>query len=281
MTYREARKLAAEQLKKAGIENEVAESGFLMEFACGVNRSFYLLHQMDEMPQEQMNAYEAITEKRCEHIPLQHLTGEQEFMGIPFHVNEHVLIPRQDTEVLVEETLEIMNDSPKSEALRVLDMCTGSGCIAISLKKFHPEISVTASDVSEKALEVARENAAWNHAEVHFVESDLFTALSERYDMIVSNPPYIPSDVIPTLMPEVKDHEPMGALDGKEDGLFFYGRIVRESLDYLVSGGWILFEIGHDQGEAVSSLLKENGFIDIEVIKDLAGLDRVVKGRRL
>lgn len=319
MTYREAKMIIAQQLKEAGIENELAESSFLMESACRVNRNFYLLHQMDEITEEHRKAYFDLAVLRCRHIPLQYLTGEQEFMGIPFKVNEHVLIPRQDTEVLVEEALKILkvmdqdgnlcntcggqisdgrennftdgrqeksaenrqNDAGgQKNDIHVLDMCTGSGCIAISLKAYCPEIKMTASDVSMDALEVAKENAVRNHLDVEFTESNLFSHISGKYDMIVSNPPYIPSDVIPTLMPEVRDHEPMGALDGMSDGLFFYRKIIAECSDYLLPGGFLLFEIGYDQGEAVAELMKKHEFTDIEVISDLAGLDRVVKGRR-
>lgn len=319
MTYREAKLRIAQQLKEAGIENELAESAFLMEAACRADHNFYLLHQMDEITEGHKNAYFNLADLRCRHIPLQYLTGEQEFMGIPFKVNEHVLIPRQDTEVLVEEALEILkvidqdrnlcgtcggqisdrrennftdgrqektagnrqeDAQEQRKDIRVLDICTGSGCIAVSLKAFCPEIKVSGSDISAEALAVARENAARNHLDVEFTESDLFSHISGMYDMIVSNPPYIPSDVIPTLMPEVRDHEPMNALDGMSDGLHFYRKIIAECSDYLLPGGYLLFEIGYDQGEAVAELMEKHKFTDIEVIPDLAGLDRVVKGRR-
>lgn len=284
MTYREAARRIADQLKGAGIENESAESMFLMEYACGVSRSFYLLHQMEEMPETQWERYREAARKRCRHIPLQHLTGEQEFMGIPFLVNEHVLIPRQDTEILVEEALKIVNRDSDSggngRRRNVLDLCTGSGCIAVSLKAFRRDLSVTACDISREALAVARENAKRNQTEIQFVASDLFSGISGNYDMIVSNPPYIPREVIPTLMPEVREHEPVLALDGGPDGLEFYRKIVYNSQEYLTAGGWLLLEIGYDQGKAVSGYMRENYFRDIEVIRDLAGLDRVVKGRR-
>lgn len=278
MTYREARMQAAALLKAAGVENESAESWFLMEAACQINRSFYLLHEWDEMSPEQEKDYLKLTEKRCQRMPLQYLTGEQEFMGLPFAVNEHVLIPRQDTEVLVEETIQILKNE-MSDA-DVLDLCTGSGCIGISIQSFCPETKVTAADISEDALKVAKYNALQNQVLVNFVHSNLFSEISGTFDLIVSNPPYIPSKVIDTLMPEVRDHEPKGALDGKEDGLYFYRRITEESVAYLKDGGYLLYEIGHDQAEAVSGFMKEQGFYDIKVICDLAGLDRVVRGRR-
>ena len=275
MTYREARMQAAKQLAAAGVENEAAESWFLMEAVCGISRSFYLLHEQEAMDPVQEQVYFALTRQRCGRMPLQYLTGEQEFMGLPFCVNEHVLIPRQDTEVLVEEAMREPFDGEQ-----ILDLCTGSGCIGISIQSFCSNTQVTAADISEDALKVAQKNAKENQVPVEFVHSDLFKEISGSYDMIVSNPPYIPSKVIETLMPEVRDHEPIKALDGKEDGLYFYRRITEESVAYLKPGGYLLYEIGHDQGEAVSSYMRENGFDEIEVIRDLAGLDRVVRGRR-
>lgn len=278
MTYREGRNMVADQLAAAGVENETAESWFLMEAACKINRSYYLIHEQDEMGPEQEKAYLELTRRRCQRMPLQYLTGEQEFMGLPFHVNEHVLIPRQDTEVLVEEAIRIIRqDLPDA---KVLDLCTGSGCIGISIQSFCPDVTVTGADISQEALQVAQKNAVQNQMPVQFIHSDLFAEISDTYDMIVSNPPYIPSEVIETLMPEVRDHEPMGALDGKSDGLYFYEKITRQSVEHLKEGGYLLYEIGHDQADAVSGFMKENGFYDIKVIRDLAGLDRVVTGRR-
>ncbi len=278
MTYREGRNMVADQLAAAGVENETAESWFLMEAACKINRSYYLIHEQDEMGPEQEKAYLELTRRRCQRMPLQYLTGEQEFMGLSFYVNEHVLIPRQDTEVLVEEAIRIIRqDLPDA---KVLDLCTGSGCIGISIQSFCPDVTVTGADISQEALQVAQKNAVRNQMPVQFIHSDLFAEISDTYDMIVSNPPYIPSEVIETLMPEVRDHEPMGALDGKSDGLYFYEKITRQSVEHLKEGGYLLYEIGHDQADAVSGFMKENGFYDIKVIRDLAGLDRVVTGRR-
>ena len=278
MTYREARDKVSGMLAGAGVENETAESWFLMEHSCGADRSFYLLHQQEEMPEDELQAYLELAEKRCQRIPLQHLTGEQEFMGLPFFVNEHVLIPRQDTEILAEKALQILKNMEESP--RVMDLCTGSGCIAVSIKAYQKNAVVEGFDISREALNVAERNASDNQTEVKFVQSDLFSEAEGRYDMIVSNPPYIPSAVIPTLMPEVRDHEPVEALDGMEDGLYFYRKIVAESGAYLKPGGYLLFEIGAEQGAAVSGLMREYEFEEIEVIPDLAGLDRVVKGRR-
>jgi release factor glutamine methyltransferase len=237
------------------------------------NRSYFLIHQQDELNQEQELLYKEFIETRGRHIPLQHITQEQEFMGLNFKVNENVLIPRQDTEILVEEVLARLKDN-----MSVLDMCTGSGCIIISLKNGKNSIKASAADISTKALEVARENARLNDVEINFVQSNLFENIEGKFNIIVSNPPYIPTKVIDGLMEEVRVHEPMIALDGMEDGLYFYREIIKNSLKYLNQGGSLCFEIGYDQGEAVSSMMKETGFINIKVIKDLAGLDRVVIG---
>ena len=280
-------------------------------------RTFYLLHQSEEMPHRQLEAYLELTDRRCTRFPLQYLTGICYFMGLPMEVNPSVLIPRQDTEILAEEALrllraelsgsaeqrmaghpenqkssekseergrkglkELKERNRKSPGLRVLDLCTGSGCLAVSLKAYCPELTVTGSDCSAAALEIAARNAAANGQEVEWIESDLFAGISGEYDMIVSNPPYIPHRVIDTLQPEVRFFEPRLALDGGEDGLVFYREIAAAAGAHLVPGGRILLEIGSDQGEAVSRLLASHSFSDIKVLPDLAGLDRVATGRR-
>lgn len=275
MTYRELCKYATDKMAQAQIENSAADAWILMESVFSINRSYFLVHGTEEAPEELEKRYLALLKERCTHIPLQYIIGEQEFMGIPFKVTPDVLIPRQDTEVLVEEALKHLKPGHKA-----LDMCTGSGCIAISLKSFVPEAEVTAVDISEAALAVAVENSEKNKLPVTFVHSDLFSAITDKYDMIVSNPPYIPSAIIKTLMPEVRDYEPMLALDGTEDGLYFYDKITRESVRFLKEGGMLIYEIGHDQGEAVSDMMRKCEYTDVCVVKDLAGLDRVVVGRR-
>ncbi len=263
------------RLAEAGIEQPQTESWFLMEAFCGIDRNFYYLHNQEEMPDEQFVRYEQMTDTRCSHVPLQYLTGSQEFMGLEFEVNPHVLIPRQDTEVLVEAVLERLE-----AGMQVLDLCTGSGCIAVSLKHYRPDCCVTASDVSEQALETAKENGKKNQADITWIHSDLFEKIQGSFDVIVSNPPYIPTAVIETLMPEVREHEPMSALDGAEDGLYFYRKITEESVGYLKDGGFLCYEIGHDQGDSVSAIMEEAGYKKVCVIRDLAGLDRVAIGRR-
>lgn len=260
------------ELKNAGIAEAKLDAWYLFEKAFEIGRVAYYCSQQQEADEEAVLRYEEMLEKRKMHIPLQHITGSQEFMGLEFLVNEHVLIPRQDTECLVERVMKY------AEGKSVLDVCTGSGCIIISLSKLMKLKSATALDISAEALNVARENAKRLNAEVRFIESDLFSQIHEKYDIIVSNPPYIPTQVIEELMEEVKYHDPMLALDGKEDGLFFYRKIIEQSLQYLNPGGMLFFEIGHDQGIAVSELMRQQGFSDVCIEKDLAGLDRIVYG---
>ena len=236
------------------------------------------LSEQDEQVQEQIRTYRGMIAKRASRIPLQQILGSQEFMGLEFYVNEHVLIPRQDTETLVELVLQEQQSTEK----KLLDLCTGSGCIAISLAVKGGYESVTATDLSEEALKVAERNAKAHQKEIIFRQGDLFTALPQSeagtFDIITSNPPYIPTAVIATLEPEVREHEPMMALDGTEDGLKFYRQIAKKAGTWLKPGGVIYLEIGYDQGEAVSGLLREAGFDKVRVVKDLPGKDRVVCG---
>ena len=273
----EAVRCAAQYLAAHQIEDADNDAWLLFSYVTHITRAMFLAERRARMDQEALERYEALLVRRAAHIPLQHLTGEQEFMGFPFQVNEHVLVPRQDTEILVEEALKVLAPGD-----HVLDLCTGSGCIAISLWKLCTGLTVDAADLSAEALAVAKENAKALEAGVAFFRGDLFEAVTGRqmYDCIVSNPPYIRTEVIETLSEEVRAHEPYQALDGKEDGLYFYREIVRKSGSYLKPGGHLLFEIGYDQAEAVSMLMQTQGYEEIEVIRDLAGLDRVVKGKR-
>lgn len=273
MTYREAICFGEEKLNIAGIDDAKHDAWLLLTFICKIDRTFYYVHMDEEMEVGQVAEYENVLNKRAEHVPLQYITGEQEFMGIPFHVNESVLIPRQDTETLVEEALKVVRPG-----MKVLDMCTGSGCILISILKNIVDVQGFGYDISKQAINVAKENAKLNNVDASFERSDLFENVSDKFDVIVSNPPYIPTDVIGGLMPEVAVYEPIQALDGKEDGLHFYRRIIEKASDYLNPDGKLLFEIGHDQGESVSKLMMEAGYKDVRVIKDLAGNDRVVTG---
>ena len=273
MTYKETIDLGIRILELAGIEEAENDAWLLLSKECKMDRTAYYMHMKDEILPEQLNEYKGLIKKRAERVPLQYITGEQEFMGLIFHVNSNVLIPRQDTETLVEEAIKLVEPG-----MSILDMCTGSGCIIISILKKCSGIQGTGSDISKQALNVAKENAKLNNVAVDFERSDIFENLSDKYDMIVSNPPYIRSDVVPTLMPEVCEFEPLDALDGHEDGLYFYRKIIKECKSFLKEDGKILFEIGNDQGQAVSDMLTYAGFRNVRVIKDLAHNDRVVVG---
>lgn len=271
MTYREALNLGERILAERGIADAKTDAWLLLSAACRMERSFYYLHMEEEVPQDEFDEYEIALKKRAEHVPLQYIVGETEFMGLKFKVNSSVLIPRQDTETLVEEALKVVQPG-----MKVLDLCTGSGCIIISILHSVPGVDGCATDISKQALNVARENAKLSGVQVMFEQSDLFDRVAGVYDVIVSNPPYIASAEILKLMPEVRLFEPPEALDGKEDGLFFYKEIASGAKDYLTPGGRLLLEIGYDQGAAVSSLLADTGFTEVRVIKDLAHNDRVV-----
>lgn len=278
MTYRECYEQGCCTLQAAGIEEAALDARLLLEAVCGTNRNDLLVHGEQPVAPEAEEKYLNWIRQRAEHIPLQQLTGEQDFMGLTFNVNEHVLIPRQDTEILVEEVLKELHDG-----MRILDMCTGSGCILLSLLHYSNDCEGLGVDLSAEALEVAGRNVLKvltpekaEHA--HFLQSDLFEKVEGKFEIIVSNPPYIASAEVDRLMPEVRDHEPRMALDGTEDGLEFYRRIIAEAGQYLVSSGMLFFEIGYDQGQAVSELMREHGYREVQVVQDYAGLDRVVYG---
>ncbi len=277
-TLRNLYREGTERLEKAGIPEAKLDAWYLLEYETGVSRAMFFADPDREVEIDQAEHYQKDIETRVGRIPLQHITGEQEFMGLNFKVNEHVLIPRQDTETLVEEALKKIRPD-----MQILDMCTGSGCILESILKFAERkgihMSGTGCDISEEALKVAKENDSRLQTNAVFIQSDLFEHITEKFDMIVSNPPYIRTEEISRLEDEVKLHDPWIALDGKEDGLYFYRLIVKESVKHIKKGGYLLFEIGFDQGKDVSDLLEEQGYEEIQVKKDLAGLDRVVIGR--
>ncbi len=273
MTYRELFEYGKKQLEDAGIEEAALDARLLLEYICHTDRNALLVHGDSVRSNLEEQFYRMVIEKRAQRIPLQHITGQQEFMGLTFKVNEHVLIPRQDTEILVEEAMRYLSDG-----MRILDICTGSGCILLSLLKYSNECEGLGVDISDDALAVARENAQNLGLETEFRHSDLLEKVEGKFDMIVSNPPYIETAVIDTLMPEVREHEPMLALDGREDGLYFYRRIVEQCTSYMTRGARLFFEIGYDQGEAVKDMMIHKGFCEVEIIKDYAGLDRVVTG---
>lgn len=274
MTYREAVEFGTKCLTDAGVPDAALDAWYLLQMVCKIERSYYYVHGEEDITQDAQKEYEIAVQKRAEHIPLQYIIGEQEFMGLRFKVNSNVLIPRQDTEALVEQVLKIVKPG-----MKVLDLCTGSGCVLISVLKNAPELTGMGSDISKTALLVAKENAKLHEVDAEWVRSDLFDNITETFDVIMANPPYIPTGEILSLMPEVRDFEPENALDGGADGLDFYRKIAGQVKDYLNPGGYVYMEIGYDQGEAVSELMRNAGFTEVEVIKDLARNDRVVKGK--
>ncbi len=295
MTYKECYLQGQEILTRAEIPEASLDARLLLEHVCGTNRNDLLVHGDREVSDEQWKELEGLLQQRAERVPLQHILGTQEFMGLTFQVSDKVLIPRQDTEILVEEVLKDLGSG-----MRILDMCTGSGCILLSLLHYSNDCTGVGVDISPEALEVAERNgeALSLHKEdaedayamefsdksplnYQFLCSDLFEQVEGTFDVIVSNPPYIPTEVIETLMPEVRDHEPILALDGTADGLFFYRKLAELSSAYLNRGGRLYLEIGCEQAEAVSGLLQETGFAEIKVTKDYAGLDRVVSATYL
>ncbi|MCM1027257.1 MAG: peptide chain release factor N(5)-glutamine methyltransferase [Roseburia sp.] len=337
MNYRALFEEGREALRTAGIGEADLDARLLLEHVCETDRNTLLVHGDREVSVLEEVCYRQLIWKRVAREPLQYLTGTQEFMGLEFLVDERVLIPRQDTEILVEEALRNLHDG-----MRVLDLCTGSGCILISLLAYSNNCSGVGVDLSREALELARENAVkllgaevltsdgqdesavrsapgeqeesaetqvsgeWvefaeaqvsgeqaRFAEtplsysqsvsgcgrsVTFLQSDLFEKAEGKFDMIVSNPPYIRTKVLETLMPEVREHEPLLALDGGEDGLRFYRRILEGCPGSLKKGGMLFLEIGYDQGEDVADLMEKAGFLEVQIIKDYGGHDRVVCG---
>lgn len=306
LTYNELYKWGCGQLVDAGISESQLDARLLLEYCCGTDRNTLLVHGERSISAQEYENFADCIARRKEHIPLQQITGEQDFMGLTFDVYEDVLIPRQDTEVLVEEVMRHLHDG-----MRILDMCTGSGCILLSLLHYSNDCTGVGVDISEVALQAARMNAGKilgikmkgqecadsivnrevvsddepedlveTGQKVLLIQSDLFQELDpkHKFDIIVSNPPYIKTSVIDTLMPEVREHEPILALDGREDGLFFYREIVAQAGGYLAGGGMLFFEIGYDQGEAVRQLMENAGYTEVEIVKDYAGLDRVVYG---
>ncbi len=273
MTYKEAYEYGKHILLECSVVDGTLDARLLLEYVCHTARHDLLVHGERNITNQEEMTYKEFIERRSNHIPLQYITGEQEFMGLRFKVDENVLIPRQDTEFLVEEAMLHIHDG-----MEVLDLCTGSGCILLSVLSYKNNCKGVGVDLSEKALAVAKENAASLHIDATFLHSDLCSNVEGMFDVVVSNPPYIPTDVIPELMEEVQLHEPMMALDGKEDGLYFYRKITNDVKKHLKKGAYLLFEIGHDQGQQVKHLMEESSYCDVEVKKDYAGNDRVVLG---
>ncbi len=279
MTYRELYEYGAGRLAEADIAEALLDARLLLEYICHTDRNTLLVHGDRVIGSLEEEFYRTVIERRAAHMPLQYITGEQEFMGLGFHVNEHTLIPRQDTEILVEEIMRYMGDG-----MRILDLCTGSGCILLSLLKYSNECEGIGTDISQDALKMARENAATLGIDAVFLEGSLYEPLADYksartndtlFDIVVSNPPYIESARIEELMPEVRDFEPRIALDGGIDGLDFYRRIIEAAPAYMRKGAMIFLEIGYNQASGVSRLLEDRGFAGIQIVKDYSGNDRV------
>ena len=244
------------------------EARLLLAFSLGISKEELITKNTCTL--REYDKFITVLNKRLIGMPYAYIVGHKEFMKLDFEVNKNVLIPREDTEILVQEVLKIGRK-------KVLDMCTGSGCIAVSVAKYLEESIVDAVDISERALTIAKVNAKKNGVVVNFIKSNLFEEVDEKYDVIVSNPPYIKTEDLETLQIEVKN-EPVKALDGGKTGLYFYQKIIKEAPKHLKENGVLIFEIGFDQAEDVKKLMEKNNFQHIEIMKDLSGNDRVIKG---
>ncbi len=277
-TIKEALFMAKKELKESGAGEYKLDAELFIMKAANMTKTSVLINGDKELTESEEKLFNSMVQKRKKGIPTQYILGKCEFMGYEFFVDENVLIPRPDTEVLVET---VLKTAQKENFQNVIDMCTGSGCIAISLA-LNGIKSVTACDISFGALSTAKKNAEYNNAsdKIQFIQGDLFENVdkSQKYNAIVSNPPYIPTEDISNLMREVRDNEPLTALDGGKDGLDFYRRITNDSLEYLADGGYLFFEIGYNQGEGLKKIMTDLGFDGIKIVKDYAGLDRVVFG---
>ncbi len=294
MNYRQLYNEGRRRLETAGITDAALDARILLEEICHTRLQTLLTDPDRTITGEEEAAYRELLSRRANREPTAMILGKWDFCGLTFALNEETLIPEQDTERLVEVVLERrqemtenagMQDTPsggEANPLRILDLCTGSGCILLSLLHFIPGSSGLGTDISVRALEAAKANAAALGLEgrAHFARGDMWEpAGEEQFDLIVSNPPYIPTGVIPTLEPEVRCGEPYAALDGGEDGLDFYRIIARRAAEHLRPGGFLFLESGFDEAQAIQKLLSEQGFEDIRIDQDYGGLDRVVSAR--
>ena len=281
-TYRELYEEGRRILEQAGLPDAALDARFLLEEVCGTNLQTLLVFPEKKVTEEEVNQYRAFIQRRKDREPTAMILGEWDFMGLTFRLNKSTLIPEQDTEVLVETALEELKRRGLGEApLRILDLCTGSGCILLSLLHELRNAGGLGTDLSEEALEAARENAVrlGLQERAAFRQGDLWEPVGdERFDLIVSNPPYVPTEVIPTLEPEVRCGEPYAALDGGEDGLVFYRRIMREAAGHLKPSGIIIVVSGFDEAPQIAALMQDQKLRGIRTVKDYGGLDRVVLG---
>ncbi|MDD6733447.1 MAG: peptide chain release factor N(5)-glutamine methyltransferase [Lachnospiraceae bacterium] len=274
MTYATLYREGVGQLQAAGVKAANTDARLLLEFVCKTGMNTLFSHPDKEISKEEEILYKEFILRRKKGEPVQYITGEQEFMGLNFKTDPSTLIPRLDTESVVEDALSELHDG-----MRILDLCTGSGCILLSLLKYSNDCIGIGTDISAKAVELAQLNSQRLGIEATFLQGDLFEGVEGKFDMILSNPPYIETAVIETLDDEVRKFEPMSALDGGEDGLVFYRRIAKEAKRYLKRGAVLIFEIGYNQGESVPGILSEEGYQEIVVKKDLAGLNRTVMAK--
>ena len=262
-------------LKEKGFDTYSLDVEVLLMEVTGFDKTKLYINTDYELTDSQFKKFENLFNRRLKNEPIAYIIGKCEFMGLMFMLNNDTLIPRPDTEILVEKAINIINENNFKTAL---DIGTGSGAIAISLAKYC-NINVDAVDINENALKMATQNSSLNNIKnVNFIQSDVFENVDKKYNIIVSNPPYIQTELIQTLDKNVKDYEPIRALDGGEDGLYFYKKITKDAKKYLLDDGYLMYEIGHDQAQDVKKIMEQNNFFNINVLKDLAGLDRVVFG---
>lgn len=276
MKIKELLDYGKQELNKKNIEEVSLKVRILLSNLLNVSKEYLIIHDSAEVQDCIENEFKSQIERLLMGEPVQYITNHQEFFGREFYVDKNVLIPQPDTEVLVQESLNVLK---KIKNPKILDLCTGSGIIAVSLKKNLENAEIVASDISKKALNIAKTNADKNNAEIKFIESNLFENISEKFDAVVSNPPYIETKVIEKLSLEVK-HEPIIALDGGKDGLDFYKDIAKKSKEFLNDNGYLILEIGYDQKEKVTKLLENEGFKNIKCIKDFDSNDRVIISNR-
>ena len=268
--------------KKYLIEDNIGESTLkvrmLLSKILEIEKEYLIIHDNKQLTKSEEIQFKEYLVRLADKEPIQYIINNQQFMKLNFYVDENVLIPQPDTEILVEKVLDIANKMNRK--LKILDLCTGSGAIGISIGKYLEEVEVYASDISKEALKIAIKNANQNNVKINFIESDLFENIKDiKFDIIVSNPPYIQTNIIESLEEEVKK-EPIIALDGGVDGLDFYKKISKNAKKYLNENGVLALEIGYDQKEKVSEILKKDDYENIEVIKDLGNNDRVIICRR-
>ena len=282
MIIKEVLKTAIEKLKNKNIEDASMKVKMILSDTLNKEKEYLLVHDQDELDEDILKVFDERLNKLISGKPIQYILNKQDFMGLHFYVDENVLIPQPDTENLVEEVIKISEILKMGkEQLKVLDMCTGSGAIAVSLSKYVDKALIYASDISINALDVAKKNAKSNSLDITFIHSDLFNDIetSNQFDIIVSNPPYIETEVIKSLSKEVQE-EPIIALDGGKDGLDFYREIIKCAKEYLIKDGYLALEIGYDQKDSVIKLLQDNDYKNIYSKKDLSGNDRVVVGQK-